>query len=140
MQKKNRGQGLIQYGLIWGLVCVVAIAACNVTGPRGISDGSYVGVVTGFSQSGIWYKTHEGDLLVGGQGTVTRSHWRFTVSNNVVADEVKKAMDKQDIVELKYHEFFWVWFWDGDTRYFVSSVKVVQKSPTTPAPPAESGK
>lgn len=137
MRGKNGGQGIVEYGLILGLCWVVILALVESNGPRTVSDGSRTGIVTGFSHSGIWYKTYEGDLLLGGQGTTTKAHWNFTVEDKVVVNQIRKAMDNQTLVELKYHEYLAVWPWNGDSRCFVTSVVLVNKPIITPTPLAQ---
>ncbi len=126
MKRLNGGQGLVEYGLIFGLICVVALAAMGASGERSISDGSKTGIVTGFEYSGVKWKTYEGDLLLGGgsgQGALTSTHWKFTVPDKKVAEEVMKAMKHREMVELGYHETFFAWPSEGETRHFVSSVR-----------------
>ncbi len=102
-----------------------------------VSDGKRVGTVTKFSKKGILWKTYEGDLLLGGQGTVTSSHWNFTVSDSTVALKVEKSMDEQDLIEAEYHQCLFVFPWNGDTNYFVTNVKLVHKPASTSAPPSQ---
>lgn len=130
MKMNKRGFTLIELLVVLVLLGAVATAVIAGLGNFSISDGKRVGVVTKFSHKGIFCKTWEGDLLLGGQGTVTSSHWEFSVDDKNVAEEINGAMDKQELVELLYHQQLFVFPWKGDTKYFVTGVKQIHRPAT----------
>ncbi len=108
-----------------------------------ISDGSRVGVVNKFSTKGLTGKTKtwEGELLVGGAGTVQKSHWQFTVDSDDVdlIKAVDEAKSSQAMVELFYHKYLWVLKINGETTYFVTGIKPAGDSAKATSP-TSSGK
>ncbi len=133
---RSNKRALTLFELLVGLVIVVGVVASifGALTKYSISDGKRIGVVTKLSYKGWVWKTHEGDLLLGGQGTVTSSHWNFSVTDADVAEKLNKAADEQDLVELVYHQYPCVLPWNGETTYFVTEAKLVHKPVVTPAP------
>lgn len=79
----------------------------------GKSDGKRVGVLTKFSHKGIFIKSYEGELNLGGlrngmdsdgNRTVTANVWTFSVSDPNIAKRVEDLVGKQ--VMIKYHQSF----------------------------------
>ena len=93
------------------------------------SEGSRAGVLIKFSKKGYVFKTYEGELNIGGMGNIpntaqANSIWVFSVRNSVTADSLMKLEGKK--VSLHYREVVKNLVWDGDTKYFVDGVKVIE--------------
>jgi hypothetical protein len=93
------------------------------------SEGSRAGVLIKFSKKGYVFKTYEGELNIGGMGNIpntaqVNSMWDFSVRNNAVADSLMKLEGKK--VSLHYREVVKNLVWDGETKYFVDGVKVIE--------------
>jgi hypothetical protein len=93
------------------------------------SEGNRAGVLIKFSKKGYIFKTHEGQLNIGGLGNVPGTaqmdnHWEFSVRSNAVADTLMLLEGKK--VSLHYREVIKNLPWDGETKYFVDAVKVIE--------------
>lgn len=131
------------FTLIELLVCVVIISILGVLllgGIRGCStysEGSRVGNITKFSLKGVSFKTWEGELVMGGVRTgvnsdgnsvVTGNVWEFTVDKDRkdLIDAIQNAMDHNKTVRLNYEEKGFSSPLDGNTRYRVKEVRVIE--------------
>jgi hypothetical protein len=95
------------------------------------SEGNRAGMLIKFSKKGYIFKTHEGELNIGGggMGNITQTPqfnqmWTFSVRNNAIADSLMKLEGKK--VSLHYREVIKNLPWDGETKYFVDGVKVLE--------------
>jgi hypothetical protein len=98
------------------------------TGGLATGDGNCVGIVTKFSHKGILWKTWEGKLILGGQGTVTTNTWDFSVDkdNETLIQDIQNALDTQEKVKLSYHQILIPVLPIGSTTYFIQKVTVVR--------------
>lgn len=90
------------------------------------SEGTRAGVLDKFSRKGVIFKTWEGELR---QGTEERINpQRFLFSVNSAEREVIKNLEKYSgkKVNLYYREKYWVFPWQGDSKYFIYKVELVQ--------------
>lgn len=95
------------------------------------SDGFRSGVLMKASTKGIFCKTTEGELVLGGFGSrVTQTQggginnvWAFTARDPAIRQKLE-ALSGQN-VKIKYHQWL-VKPWCGDTDYEVVDVQVVQ--------------
>ena len=133
MNRINRKSGFTIIELFVAIVfAVVAIgiflaAVGNVVNT---SDGKRVGVLTKFSNKGVFIKSYEGELNMGGvrnnvnskgERNVVANVWEFSCSNPQMAEKLENLIGKE--VVIKYHESF-VGL-KRDTRYDVVSVEEV---------------
>jgi hypothetical protein len=89
------------------------------------SEGDRVGYVQKFSRKGWLCKTWEGELAITPVAGSIPQIFTFTVRDNAVARQINDAAGKH--VALRYEEHRGIpssCF--GDTRYFVTRVRVVQ--------------
>jgi len=110
------------------------------------SEGKRGGFVTQLSNKGYLFKTYEGELRMGGlsdgDGTMNSSKWIFSVSskNKDAITKLEQAIQNGHRVSLTYEQKFFTLPWNGDTKYFVTNVEVLQSSgsnfPATPPPAA----
>jgi uncharacterized protein YxeA len=89
------------------------------------SEGVRSGELIKISHKGVLVKTWEGELS---QGISGAQIFKFSVSGNRkdVIDMLKEYQG--DYVKLTYEERYTTFFWWGDTKYFISDVKL-DKSP-----------
>jgi hypothetical protein len=109
------------------------------------SDGTRVGSLIKLSRKGYVFKTYEGQLQVGGMsdgtGSMMASNWDFSVDedNDAAIDALNLASKMGQRVVLHYEEKFFQLPWNGDTKYFITSVErvpVVNVVQPVAAPPA----
>lgn len=104
--------------LIVGVVCFFVFA--------NFSEGVRSGVLMKLSKRGIIFKTHEGQLNIGGFDQTSdvgvSNVWEFSVRDENVLQELNNAMDNSKRVKLFYKEKYITLPWWGDTKYFVYDV------------------
>ncbi len=100
------------------------------------SDGDRVGVIQKLSKKGIFCKTWEGEMLLGGlkkqvnvssdgKSTTTSmvaNTFHFTVEDESLLPAVKAAMESGQPVTISYREEL-ISFCRSDESYFVTAVK-----------------
>ncbi len=93
------------------------------------SDGERAGTVSKFSRRGFLFKTYEGVLNVGGfsgeTGSLTPQFFDFSVKEDIVAAQITEAVKTGQRVTLHYEEKILKLPWNGDTKYYITSVEVV---------------
>ena len=93
------------------------------------SDGERAGTVSKFSRRGFLFKTYEGVLNVGGfsgeTGSLTPQYFDFSVKDEAVATQVTQAVKTGQRVTLHYEEKILKFPWNGETKYYITSVEVV---------------
>ena len=107
------------------------------------SEGKRGGFITKLSNKGYLFKTYEGELRMGGlyegDGTMNSSEWVFSVSakNKDAITKLEEAIKNGQRVSLTYEEQFFTLPWNGDTKYFVTNVEVLEnvRSNQLPQPP-----
>lgn len=91
------------------------------------SEGVRSGVLMKISKKGVVFKTHEGQLNIGGFDQTSdigvSNVWEFSVRNDEVLQELEAAMDNSQRVKLYYNEKYMILPWRGDTKYFVVEVE-----------------
>jgi hypothetical protein len=113
-------------------VVLILVAALLFALYANYSSGIRAGVPVKFSRKGVVFKTHEGELNVGGltnsdEGAIPTT-WNFSVrryEDEVLAD-MERAMTEQKRVKLHYNEKYLQLFWRGDTKYFVHQVEILE--------------
>ena len=112
-------------GVALGLVIILFMYYANY------SEGYRAGVPMKISKKGVVFKTHEGQLNIGGLSNnaegVIPSTWEFSVlsSDPVVLTELDVAIESSKRVKLFYVEKYGKLFWRGDTKYFVTKVEIL---------------
>lgn len=134
MNRNNRKSGFTLIELLVAIVFAVVtigIFAAAVGKVVGTSDGKRVGVLTKFSHKGLFIKSYEGELNMGGvrnndnskgERNVVANVWEFSCSNPQMAEKLESLVGKE--VVIKYHQSF-----AGlkrDTSYDVVSVEEVK--------------
>lgn len=121
------------------------------------SEGKRAGFVLKLSKKGYIFKTYEGELRLGGlydgEGIMNATEWAFSVSskNQEAIKKLEEAIATGQRASLTYEEKFFILPWNGDTKFFVTSVEVLrsnsslspfqqpsyQQPDSTPKPPAD---
>jgi hypothetical protein len=95
------------------------------------STGERAGWVQKFSKKGWLCKTWEGEMAMVSMPGATQEKFFFTVWDDAVAQEINKVMGKR--VSLHYEEKVGLpTSCFGETRHYVTQVKVVQEIPLAP--------
>ena len=93
------------------------------------SDGERAGTVSKFSRRGFMFKTYEGVLNVGGfsgeTGSLTPQYFDFSVRDDAVATQITNAVKSGQRVTLHYEEKIIRLPWNGDTKYYITSVETI---------------
>lgn len=113
------------------VIVIIALAVGSFFTFSHRSEGYRVGVPMKISKKGILFKTHEGQMNLGGltssaQGAIPTS-WDFTVRHSAdsVLPKIDKAILDGERVKMYYREKFYTLPWWGDTKYFVYDVEAV---------------
>ncbi len=109
------------------------------------SEGKRAGFILKLSKMGYVFKTYEGELRLGGlydgEGVMNATEWAFSVSasNQEAIRKLEEAIATGQRASLTYEEKFFLLPWNGDTKFFVTSVEVLRASqgtlPTSPRVP-----
>ena len=130
---KNKPFTLIEL-LIWVGLASVALGLLITAGAFmsgcTTSDGTRVGTISKFSNRGVMIKSHEGELVLGGQvqtskGGSVANVWEFSCLDLNIVPALEQAMDSNNVVAVKYHQTFFYNPFRRDTSYLVKSVTVV---------------
>jgi hypothetical protein len=127
--------------LLFVLILLIVAALAFVTF-RSYSDGTRVGTLTKLSRKGYIFKTHEGQLMTGGMtdgtGTFSSQVWEFSVddANQTAIDALNLSQKMGQRVAVHYEEKIFQLPWNGDTKYFVTSVELIPAANVMPVQPA----
>ena len=111
-------------------ILIVGIAIMFLVFNYTYSEGSRAGVVIKFSKRGYILKTYEGELNMGGMGNLPNTAqvnmiWAFSVKDPAIADTLMNLEGRK--VSLHYKEKIKNMPWQGDTKYFVDEVSLVNQ-------------
>lgn len=111
---RNFGFTLIElFVTIFITLVTIGIFVGAVGNVVGKSDGRRVGVLTKFSYKGLFIKSYEGELNMGGirnkvnsdgNRSVVANVWEFSCSNPLMAEKLENLVGKE--VVIKYHQNF----------------------------------
>lgn len=99
------------------------------------SNGERIGMVTQFSQTGIFWKSWEGHLNTTQTGMNTSVPFDFSIDNDspdqTLINNLDSAAQFGWKVKLVYHETMgWNWFQNrGNTDHFITKCEVLDKNP-----------
>lgn len=137
MNRINRKSGftLIEFLIVLVIAFILFIMVTGVVGcVAGRSDGKRIGTITKFSYKGVFIKSYEGELNLGGlrnridgegNHTTVANVWEFSVTNPKVAEQIDNLLGKE--VVMKYHQSFGGL--SRETSYDVLSVEEVKPEP-----------
>lgn len=108
-------------GVILGAIILIAVAWYAFLYFVPYSEGTRAGELIKFSNKGVIVKTWEGEIS---QGISGAQIFAFSVldSEEEVINNLKSYQG--EYVELTYVERFGTFFFWGDTKYFISDVKL----------------
>jgi hypothetical protein len=102
------------------------------------SNGERIGLITQFSNTGIIWKSWEGELHVTQTGmNSTMKDFDFSIDNDhedpAVINQIDSAAQHGWKVKLTYHETFGKnWFKNrGETDHFITNVEILDKNPVS---------
>ena len=103
-------------------------AAIFVSVGKPFSQGERTGVVTKISTKGVFIKTHEGQLLMGGlvsngSDGMTSNIFRFSVVDDGIRDEIVKVSRSGETVTLIYDQYFIASPLHRKTSYIIREIK-----------------
>lgn len=97
------------------------------------SDGERAGTISKFSRRGYLFKTYEGVLNVGGfsgeTGSLTPQFFDFSVKDDAIAKQITDAVKSGQRVTLHYEEKILRLPWNGDTKYYITTVEMIGPTP-----------
>jgi hypothetical protein len=111
-------------------VAIVALVITFLVFSFTYSEGSRAGVIIKFSKKGYVFKTYEGELNLGGMGNVPNTAqfnqiWECSVKDQQIADTLMGLEGRK--VSLHYKEKIKNLPWQGETKYFVDGVEVLNE-------------
>lgn len=117
------------------IASVLLLSGCT----ENYSNGDRVGVITQFSNTGVFWKSHEGHLNATQTGMNSSVPFDFSIDSNNEPPGVVATLDSAALhgwkVKLTYHETMGKnWFnHRGHTSHFVTKVEVLDKNFATAA-------
>ena len=120
------------------LLIVLLASFSLVSCTENYSNGERIGLVTQFSETGIFYKSWEGhlNLTQTGMNSSTAVPFDFSIDNDrndneTIIKTIDSAAQYGWKVKIIYHETFGKNWWHnrGETDHFVTKVEVLDKTP-----------
>ncbi len=115
------------------LFASVVFTSCS----ENLSNGERIGMVTQFSERGLFFKSWEGHLNITQTGMNSSTGFDFSVDNDkpipLVIAMLDSAANQGWKVKLIYHQVVgFNWFNNrGDTDFFITEVQVLDRNPTS---------
>lgn len=97
------------------------------------SEGERAGYVQKFSRKGWLCKTWEGEIAMVTMPGAIPDRFEFSVRDDAVAAQINALAGKRVVLTYQQHKFIPSNCF-GETEYFVSSARVVEEQPGSPAP------
>lgn len=118
--------------LLFGIFAAVLFASCT----ENYSNGERIGMISKFSEKGVFWKSWEGDMVLTqtGMNQSANGDFVFSIDNDRPDTTVIKLIDSAANfgwkVKLTYHEVFgYNWFGNrGETDHFITKVEVLNKN------------
>lgn len=136
--KKERtfGQKVKRVSLILLVIVVVAALGGGLFAYNAnFSEGRRSGIVQKISRKGLFFKTHEGQMDIGGlratQGGKMTSVFEFSVygDQKQLIKMLEEVSSTGERVTLKYEEKYFQFPWRGNTKYFVTELERPNQQP-----------
>ncbi len=102
---------------------LLSITACSY------SEGERAGQLVKLSRKGFIFKTFEGELATvakGAAATMVTNSFLFSVKDMEIAKKLQEAMNAGKQVSLSYEQEFFVFPGEGDTKYYITKVSVLE--------------
>ena len=114
--------------LLWTILILSVIAALGfiLWADYTYSEGTRAGDLIKISKKGYVFKTHEGQLKLGGIDLTNPEEglsdtWSFSVKHHHIVSKMEALQGKK--VVLRYEEKNYALPWQGDTNYFIIDVQ-----------------
>jgi hypothetical protein len=114
--------------LLWSILglIILAIIGFFLWGNYTYSEGTRAGDLIKISKKGYVFKTHEGQLKLGGIDLENKDEglsdtWSFSVKDHGIVQQLEKLQGHK--VVLRYKEINYSMPWQGDTNYYIISVE-----------------
>jgi len=111
--------------LFAGLALVVASILYMVYANWTYSEGTRTGYLMKLSKKGYVFKTHEGQLNLGGlqddQTSILGNTWNFSLTDHSLVEKLEQLEGKK--VMLRYKEINKSMPWQGDTNYYITGIE-----------------
>lgn len=127
---KTKGFTLIELLIV---VCIIAVVLAFIASrvipiPYEYSNGERTGVITKISKKGVWWKTWEGEMNVGGMSADKKGYaipnvWKFSVIDDSIVGKIQRQGKSGNTVTLHYSQKLSVPFWQGNTTYIITAVQ-----------------
>ena len=124
MEDKLMGGFVFAFIFVICALPFVAIAGCS----EHYSDGERSGVVTKFSHKGIFVKTWEGEMNLGGAvpggkgGWLVSNIWEFTVQDGSLVSKLQEAQRSGKPITVKYNEWLIGPAFRTDSGYYITEI------------------
>ena len=111
--------------LFAGLALVLAGILYTVWANWTYSEGTRTGYLMKLSKKGYIFKTHEGQINLGGlqddKSSIMGNTWDFSLTDHSLVEKLEALEGKK--VMLRYKEINKSMPWQGDTNYYIISVE-----------------
>ncbi len=114
--------------LLWSILglIILAIIGFFLWGNYTYSEGTRSGDLIKISKKGYIFKTHEGQLKLGGIDLENTEEglsdtWSFSVKDHSIVNRLEKLQGQK--VVLRYKEINHAMPWQGDTNYYIVAVE-----------------
>lgn len=123
--KKPKRGTFRKVALVTVLIIAVLLFLTYLVCGMSYSEGTRTGILMKVSRKGFVFKTHEGELNIGGisdgQGTILPATiFYFSVTDKEVYRKLENYQGKR--VTVRYRQVLHSFFWQGDTDYFIEGV------------------
>lgn len=130
MKRTQKAFTLIELMIVLAIIGILAALVLVAGGGCSVSNGTRVGTISKFANKGIFVKSHEGELVMGGvvaasQGGSAANVWRFSCLNAELVPTIEDAQLQNKVVAIKYHQTFWFSPLSRSTSYLVDSITIV---------------
>jgi hypothetical protein len=126
-QKSNAGFPKVLIVLFVCLGLGACYGGCSLIGGITYSDGERTGVITKFSKKGVFWKSWEGEMSLGGfrngsDNNLQANVWNFSVIDDSLVATIQEAQRKNVPVTLHYRQVIASAPWQAGTDYLITNV------------------
>ena len=111
--------------LFTGLALILAGILYTVWANWTYSEGTRTGYLMKLSKKGYVFKTHEGQINLGGlqddKTSILGNTWNFSLTDHSLVEKLESLEGKK--VMLRYKEINKSMPWQGDTNYYITAVE-----------------